>query len=168
MRKFFLLGAAVLLASGFTAVNAEAQVGLGYLHSDFPIGIFYDMDGSYLAAGVGFAKNDVPEGSGFLETEFGIMGAWVMDSWSGDAWGFGPSVAAGFTSMSPEGGGDGASSTMISLGLKGHWEAASNVSFWFSHGLDIMITSPPVGDSTTDFSTSGWNIANLGFTVWLP
>ncbi|MBZ0267468.1 hypothetical protein K8I85_04885 [bacterium] len=168
MRKFFLLGAAVLMASSFVAVNAEAQLGLGYLHYDFPIGIFYDMDGSTLGAGVGFAKNDVPDGSGFLETELGIMGFWAMDSWSGDSWGFGPSVAAGFTTMSPEGDGDSSSMTMIELGLRGHWDATSNVSFWFSHGVDVMISSPPVGDSTTDFATSGWNIADLGFTVWLP
>ncbi len=167
MRKFFLLCAAAILATGFSANNAQAQLGLGYLHSDAPVGIYYDLDGSYLALGVGFNYYDLPSGSTSTETSFRVAGSWMMDMKSGDGWGFGPSIGAMFRNDSPKTG-DSASWTTISVGLMGHWDPTANVSFWMGHGLDIVITSPPVGDSTTDFMTNGVNIADLGFTWWLP
>ncbi len=169
MRKFFVIGLAILAATVFSTPAAEAQTGIGYVYQSHPLGIFYNMgNGQYLHGAVRFVKNDVADDSGSLESEFGVAGAWIMDMWSGSGWGFGPSLGAAWTTMSPEGDGDSASSTHLAIGLKGHWEATSNVSFWFGTGLGIDMYSPPVGDSTTDMALTGANIADLGFTVWLP
>ena len=168
MRKFFLLCTAALLATGFSASNAHAQLGIGYLYSDYPVGIYYDMDGSYLTLGVHFKHYDVTSGSGALQNEFGAAAEWIMDMKSGDSWGFGPAVGGAFTIYSPEGNGDSDKMYHIRVGLKGHWDPTSNTSFWMGEGITIDIDSPPVGDSTTNFSLEGFNIADLGFTWWLP
>ncbi|GJM44250.1 MAG: hypothetical protein DHS20C21_10920 [Gemmatimonadota bacterium] len=167
MRKFFLLGAIVVLASSFSA-TAQADTGLGFLYTDAPVGVFFDLDGQYIHVGVGFDKNDVPEGSGAVETEFTVAGAWMKDMWENGDSGFGPSVGVMFNSRSPEGDGDGDSMTHISVGLRGHWNPVSSFSFWVGHGLAIDLYSPPVGDSTTDFSLTGANVTDMGFTWWLP
>ena len=49
-----------------------------------------------------------------------------------------PSTGATATNVD----GDSDSFTAIPIRLTGHWNPASNVSFWFSHGLDIVIASP--------------------------
>ena len=169
MRKFFLLGATILFASSLgTPALADGELGLGFLYHTHPIGVFYNAGGNTLHGGLAFEKNDVAEGSGALETEIGVAGAFLMNTWSGDSWGFGPAVGVAFTTQSPEGDGDSASQTHIGIGFYGHWDPTSMVSFWFGHGVSIDIDSPPVGDSTTDFGTYGGNIADFGFTVWLP
>lgn len=117
-----------------------------------------------LHGAVGFAKLDVPDGSGRTESEIGLAAAWLYTMWGGDDSGFGPSVGVAYTSMSPEGDGDSASMTTIDLGFHGEWHATGSLSIYFSHGLEIEMFSPPVGDSTTDFGLRGANVTDLGFS----
>jgi hypothetical protein len=170
MRKFFLLCTAALLATGFSANNANAQFGIGYLYQDFPVGIFYDMDGSYLSVGVHFDHNDVASGSNALQNVFGAAAEWMMDMKSGDSWGFGPAIGGAVTVNSYEGSNiDSGKLYNVMLGLKGHWDPTSNTSFWMGEGLRIDINSPGNNiKSTTNFSLEGFNIADLGFTWWMP
>ena len=170
MRKFFLIGAAVLFATAAGTDQAEASgdgaLALGFLYQAQPLGIFYDLgNGSVLHGAVGFAKHDVPDDSGFLESEIGLAAAWLYTMWGGDHSGFGPSVGVAFTSMSPEGDGDSDSMTTIDLGFHGEWHATGSLSIYFSHGLEIEMFSPGGdGDDTTDFGLRGANVTDLGFS----
>ncbi len=169
MRKFFLIGAAVLFATaaGTAQASGDGKLALGFLYHDQPLGIFYDLgNGSVLHAAVGFAKHDVDEEDLFIEieSEFGLAAAWLYTMWGGDDSGFGPSVGVAFTSMSPEGDGDSDSMTTIDLGFHGEWHATGSLSIYFSHGLEIEMISPAVGDDTTDFGLRGANVTDLGFS----
>ena len=172
MRKtLMLLGAVMLLATGLsTTAHAQhaGQWGLGLLDTSFPVGVFYGInDQTVLHAGLGFNKFDVAENSGDLETQFGILVALSWDFVQGSGWGFGIIPNFAFTSRSPEGSGDGDSFTHIGIDLGGHWDPVDAVSLWFRHGLSIDIYSPPQGDSSTDFGTSGIDLGSFGATFYI-
>ena len=169
MRKSFLLIASLVLAMGATSTaNAQTEWGLGFLHSDVPVGVFVGVnDQTTIHAAIDFEKNDVPSGSSSIETEFAFAAAVIWDFWSGSDFGFGIAPGVSYRNFSPKEG-DSSSQTNIPILLAGHWDATDNISLWFSHGLNIQIDSPPVGDSTTDFGTTGYNLTNFGFTVWAP
>ncbi len=169
MRKSFLLVASLILAMGtVSTANAQTEWGLGFLHYDVPIGVFVGVnDQTTIHAAIDYQKYDVASGSGDLESEFAFAAAVIWDFWAGSNWGFGVAPGVSYRNFSPESG-DSASQTNIPILLAGHWDATDNISLWFSHGLNIQITSPPVGDSTTDWGTTGFNLTNFGFTVWAP
>jgi hypothetical protein len=179
MRKSFLLvGAALLMLSGATANAMPAGgFGFGFLHSDFPVGIFYGInEQTAFHVGVGFHKFDPVAGSGGRDMTIGAAGALVYDIWAGPNWGFGiaPAVAYATTSYEDQTIGttttsiDNSSQLWVMGNLQGHWDPVDAVSFWFSHGITVSTVSPSVGDSTTEFMTDGNNVTSFGFTVWLP
>jgi hypothetical protein len=175
MRKSFLLvAAALLMLSGATANAMPAGgFGFGFLHSEFPVGIFYGInEQTAFHVGLGFHKYDPVANSGDPDLALGFTGALVYDIWAGENWGFGiaPGVAYATTSYEDTAAGsiDNSSQLWILAYLQGHWDPADAVSFWFNHGIMVNTMSPPVGDSTTEFMTEGNNLASFGFTVWLP
>ncbi|MEZ5065570.1 MAG: hypothetical protein R3B81_12630 [bacterium] len=172
MRKsLLLLGVSLMtvsLASSANAAGHSGQWGLGLLDSSAPVGVFFGVnEDATLHLGLGFHKYDVPTGTVDLETEFNFLAALEYDIWTGNQMGFGVMPALGFSSMSPNEG-DGASNILIGLYLGGHWDPSDAVSFWFHHGLEIDLYSPPVGDSTTEFGTSGVELGSFGATFWIP
>lgn len=169
MRKYFLLVAGLILVTGMTSTaSAQTEWGLGFLNYQIPIGVFVGVnDQTTIHAAVDFQKYDVPSGSTADETEFAFAAAVIWDFWSGSNFGFGVAPGVTYRNISPKTG-DSRSQTNIPILLAGHWDATDNISLWFSHGVNIMITSPPQGDSTTDFGTVGTNLTNFGFTVWAP
>jgi hypothetical protein len=175
MRKSFLLiGAAFLMLSAATANAMPAGgFGFGFLHSEFPVGIFYGInEQTALHVGVGLHKYDPVANSGAADLTIGGIGALVFDIWGGTNWGFGiaPGVAFATTSYedTPAGSVDSSSELIIQGYLQGHWEPVEAVSLWFGHGLLVKSMSPSVGDSTTEFMTVGEDVTSFGFTVWLP
>jgi hypothetical protein len=178
MRKFVLTIAGVAILTLTAASTASANWGLGYLYSDAPVGVFFGLnEQASIHVGAGFAKYDVTASSALdssVETEFALAGALLYDIWSGDGWGFGVAPGVAFA-LASKVGSDAKSDKVVVIHahLKGHWDPTEWLSFWFGHGLDVEIFSPgDVGDSsfdsTTEFFTSGHNIADLGFTVWMP
>ena len=171
MRKFLVtVAASLMLATGF-APKAEAAVGIGFLYSSTPIGLFFRInDQTAFHVGVGFDIFDTEDGSGDLKSVFSLAGTVLFDLWTGDCWGFGLAPGVIFSTASFEDAGpvevDSETEIDILLWLMGHWDPCDWLSFWFGHGLTIDIHSN--GDSTTDFGTDGGNIADFGFTVWLP
>lgn len=170
MRKSFLLIASLILATGaVSTANAETEWGLGFLSYEVPIGVFVGVnEQATIHAAFDYDKIDKKNDPEY-ETEFAFLAALVWDFWHGENWGFGVSPGVMYRTLSPVTG-DSDSFTAIPIRLTGHWNPASNVSFWFSHGLDIVIASPgdPDVDSTTNFFTNGDNLGMFGFTIWAP
>lgn len=172
MRKFLVtVAASLMLAAGF-APKAEAAVGIGFLYSSTPIGLFFRInDQTAFHVGVGFDIQDTEENSGDRKSTFSIAGTVLFDLWTGDCWGFGLAPGVLFSTDSFEDNAigeevDSQTDILVMLWLMGHWDPCDWLSFWFGHGLTIDIHSN--GDSTTDFGTEGANLGQVGFTVWLP
>jgi hypothetical protein len=171
MRKSLLLfGAALMVFGAASTANAMhgQQWGLGLVSTDTPVGVFYGInDKTNIHVGLGFEKNDLPDMSTEIETTFGITGQVMFDIWQGNGMGFGVYPGINFTNYSPKEG-DSASQTIILIHLGGHWDPNDWVSLWFQHGFQVVLTSPPAGDSTTDFRTAGLDLGSFGVTFWIP
>jgi hypothetical protein len=176
MRKFLVtVAASLMLATGF-APKAEAAIGIGFLYSSTPIGLFFRLnDQTAFHVGVGFDILDAEEGSGDQSSRFSIAGTVLYDIWTGDCWGFGLAPGLIFSTASfedDEFGDERDSATEIDvlLWLMGHWDPCDWLSFWFGHGVSIVISDSGIegADSETNFGTDAANIGTVGFTVWLP
>ncbi len=177
MRKLLLtLAAALLVGTGFAPKAEASNIGLGFLWASHPIGVFFRINDRTVAhVALNFAMLDAEEGSGDQSSSFGLGGSIIYDLWTGDCWGFGfmPGVTFDNDSFEDEeiGGEDfeveSETDIAVYLWLMGHWDPCDWLSFWFGHGLTIDIDDES-GESSTNFFTEGDNIANLGFTVWLP
>jgi hypothetical protein len=171
MHRAFKLIALLSLALVVAPAANAANWGPGFLYRSHPVGVFFGInDDATIHAALGFSKVDV-DGPLFqdYESEFGLAGALLWDMVGGDNWGFGIAPGGRWTLLSPEDG-DSDNQFLLSAALMGHWDPADMLSFWFGHGVNIHIFSPgaPNADSTTDFFTNGNNIADVGFTVWIP
>ncbi len=172
MRKLLLtLAAALLMGTGFAPKAEASNIGLGFLWASHPVGLFFRINDRTVAhVALRFAMLDAEDGSGDQSSSFGLGGAIIYDIWSGDCWGFGFMPGITFQNDSFEDIGtvevDSQTEIHVYLWLKGHWDPCEWLSFWFGHGLTIDIHSN--GESTTDFFTEGVNLADCGFTVWLP
>ena len=173
MRKFLVtVAASLMLAAGF-APKAEAAVGIGFLYSSTPIGLFFRInDATAFHVGVGVDINDTEENSSDLKSVFSVAGTVLFDLWTGDCWGFGlaPGVIFSTASFEDNGAGeeiDSQTNIQVLLWLMGHWDPCDWLSFWFGHGLTISIEDDG-DDSETNFGTEGANLGQVGFTVWLP
>jgi hypothetical protein len=172
MKKSLSVAVATLvlaLATTPAFAGHAGQFGLGVLNSSAPVGVFIGVnDQTTVHFGIGFEKNDVPEGSGAIETQFTIAGDLEYDIWSGENWGFGVFPGIAFGIASPEGDGDSGTAIDIALNLGGHADLISNFSAYFRHGLNISIvdTGAEGADSLTNFGTTGWNLGELGVAFW--
>ena len=169
MRKSFLLIASLILATGaVSTANAQTEWGLGFLSYEIPVGVFVAVnDQTTIHAAIDYQSYDVPSGSTELKSEFAFAAAVIWDFWMGSDWGFGVAPGVTYRNFSPETG-DSSSQTTVPILLAGHWDVIDNLTLWFNHGLVFTINSPSVGDSTTDWGTTGTNLTMFGFTVWAP
>jgi hypothetical protein len=173
MRKILLtLAAAALISTGFAPKAEASNLGLGFLWASHPVGVFFKLnEKTVIHAALRFAMFDSVSDSGDQSSSVGLGAALIYDIWSGDCWGFGFMPGFTFTNDSYEDFGgvevESQSEILVYLWLKGHWDPCEWLSFWFGHGLTIDIYDQ--GDeSFTDFYTEGANLADCGFTVWLP
>jgi hypothetical protein len=172
MHRAFKLIAMLSLALVAAPIASAANWGPGFLYRSHPVGAFFGInDNATVHAALRFAKDDLAETApdATIETEFGLAGALLWDMVGGDNWGFGLAPGVRWTMLSPKDG-DSDMSLLFSAALMGHWDPADMVSFWFGHGVTIDYYSPGAAgsDSRTNFYTEGANIADVGFTVWIP
>jgi hypothetical protein len=178
MRKsLFVLAALLLAAMPAFAGGHAGQNGLGLLYSDAPIGYFRGLsDDATLHIGLDINSPDGgdDDDDGDPTLGFTIAGALEYDIWGGEGWGFGLFPGIAFSSQSFEDVGgvsrDSETNFHIAANLGGHVDLHEHVSLFFKHGLNIDISDSgaPNADSTTDISTAGWTLGQLGLCFWLP
>ena len=164
MRKALFLAVSVLVVSApLASAQHLGQNGLGVVNWEAPIGYARGIsDQTVLHLGLGYDHIDS------VSDTFTLFGQLNYDliQHTGSHAGFGVAPSLTFQNESPDGGGDSASAFRVGLALGGHWDPMDWVSFWLQHGLYIEIISPPVGDSRTNFYTSGDLLGSAGFTFW--
>ena len=171
MKRLICMVAIALIASAGAALAqgpTHNSGGLGFHSSDAPIGIRWWLNGQKIAldAGVGFGSTDTgTETLSNWQLDFGVP--ICLKTW--DKVHF--MVRPGILYESQDvivGPGTDTDSDLIILGeLEAEYFIADNLSISASHGIGIDNNNPPVGSSTTNWTTFGNNFTEVGFHVYL-
>jgi hypothetical protein len=166
-----LVALALVLCAG--AANAQAQYrgALGFHDLDAPIGIRWWLgDKLGFDAGLGFGSNEIADESfSFYAIDLGLPV--MLKQWDRVHFMVRPGIVYRSQEVDILGGPGVDKDNDTFLTIQGELEAevflADNFSVSAAHGLAIVNTDPAVGDSSTDYGTTGANFTNIGFHVYL-
>jgi len=169
LRKITLITMITVLALATVAGAAErkGEFAMGFNNSDAPVGIrYFTSDKIGLDLGLGFESADLGDESA---TSFWVEGGltYVLYDYMDSFFFLRPAVT--FASLDDRVYGSGTldetwSQFTVALNLGAEVRLAERFGLTFQHGLAFRSTSPPEGDSLTDFGTFGENVTEAG--VW--
>jgi len=168
-RMLSLVALAMVVSAGVaSAQGATVKGALGFHSIEAPLGIrWWLSDKIALDGGLGFGSNEVG-GETFSNWAFDLGLPISLKSWDRVNFMIRPGLLYTSQEETTGPGTTGDTTEMILLAeLEAEVFLAENFSVSASHGLGIVNTDPATGSSTSDWSTFGNNLTNIGFHVYL-